>query len=63
MPRGLRDLSSLTRGWTQAVAVEALSPNHWIAREFPKFFFFQFLFIYLFIYGCVGSSFLCKGFL
>ena len=21
------------------------------------------LFIYLFIYGCVGSSFLCKGFL
>ena len=29
------------------------------------FFFFNFwvLFIYLFIYGCVGSSFLCEGFL
>ena len=26
------------------------------------FFFFN-KFIYLFIYGCVGSSFLCKGFL
>ena len=24
---------------------------------------FKFLFIYLFIYGCVGSSFLCEGFL
>ena len=28
------------------------------------FYFFLFLnFIYLFIYGCVGSSFLCEGFL
>ena len=25
--------------------------------------FFLILFIYLFIYGCVGSSFLCEGFL
>ena len=27
-----------------------------------KSFFFLILFIYLFIYGCVGSSFLCEGF-
>ena len=27
------------------------------------FFFFLILFIYLFIYGCIGSSFLCEGFL
>ena len=27
------------------------------------FFFFFFFNIYLFIYGCVGSSFLCEGFL
>ena len=27
------------------------------------FFFFFLIFIYLFIYGCVGSSFLCEGFL
>ena len=27
------------------------------------FFFFKLLFIYLFILGCVGSSFLCEGFL
>ena len=26
-------------------------------------FFFFFKFIYLFIFGCVGSSFLCEGFL
>ena len=30
---------------------------------FLSFFFFLILFIYLFIYGCVGSSFLCEGFL
>ena len=29
---------------------------------FP-FFFFNYLIIYLFIFGCVGSSFLCEGFL
>ena len=28
-----------------------------------KMAFFLLLFIYLFIYGCVGSSFLCEGFL
>ena len=28
-----------------------------------SFFFLNFGFIYLFIYGCVGSSFLCEGFL
>ena len=27
------------------------------------FFFFLKVFVYLFIYGCVGSSFLCEGFL
>ena len=27
------------------------------------FFFLNILFIYLFIYGCVGSSSLCEGFL
>ena len=27
------------------------------------FFFLIYLFIYLFIFGCVGSSFLCEGFL
>ena len=34
---------------------------------FLIFFFFKlynfYLFIYLFIFGCVGSSFLCEGFL
>ena len=30
---------------------------------FSQVFFFKFLFIYLFIYGCGGSSFLCEGFL
>ena len=30
--------------------------------EFFFFFFFN-KFVYLFIFGCVGSSFLCEGFL
>ena len=30
------DLSSLTRDWTQAMAVKVWSPNHWTAREFPQ---------------------------
>ena len=41
----------------------------WECFNFPLIFFFFFKdiffckFIYLFIFGCVGSSFLCKGFL
>ena len=34
---GLQDLNSLTRDWTWAVAVKALSPNHWTTRELPQF--------------------------
>ena len=32
----LGHLSSLTRDWTQALAMQALSISHWTAREFPK---------------------------
>ena len=35
VPCSLRDLSSLTRDWTQAVAVKTLNPNHWTTRELP----------------------------
>ena len=31
---GLRDLSSPTRNWTQAMVVKVSSPNHWTTREF-----------------------------
>ena len=47
----------------------SLTPMHRSSRqkinkETQAFFFFlNFGFIYLFIYGCVGSSFLCEGFL
>ena len=34
----MQDLSSPTRDRTRALAVEALSPNHWTAREIPMFF-------------------------
>ena len=34
----------------------------WILLSLPSFFFFL-IFIYLFIFGCVGSSFLCEVFL
>ena len=32
----LQDCSSLTRDWTQALAVNVPSPNHWTTREFQK---------------------------
>ena len=35
--------------------------NHPVLNVNHTLFFFKFLFIYLFIYGCVGSSFLCEG--
>ena len=37
--------------------------NEWIHKIRLDFFFNKFLFIYLFIFGCFGSSLLCKGFL
>ena len=49
-PHGLRDLSSLTRGpgiEPMPPAVEARSPNHWSAREFPLYFYFdQWIWLY-----------------
>lgn len=36
MPQGLQDLSSSTREGTLALAVKALSPNHWTIRGFPR---------------------------
>ena len=39
MRQGLQDLSSRTSDWTQAMAVEMLSPNHWTSREFPELAF------------------------
>ena len=42
-----------------AGAKQGLLPEERVWRKF----FFLILFIYLFIYGCVGSSFLCEGFL
>ena len=36
---------------------------YFLNTAYPRPFFFFNKFIYLFIYGCVGSSFLCEGFL
>ena len=33
---GLQNLNSLTRDWTWAPSVKALSPNHWTTSEFPE---------------------------
>ena len=47
MLRGLKDLNSLTRDQTQPLAVNAPSPKHWTAREFPtpKFYVLSFLWL------------------
>ena len=42
----LCDLSSLTRDWTCAPAVEAQSPDHWTAREFPQSAFWTWIKIF-----------------
>ena len=36
---------------------------NWATRGQVVLFFFKYLFIYLFIFDCAGSSFLCEGFL
>ena len=63
------------QGPTGGEAERALSPAAWVQCACShdqqsemylltiNFFFFNLLFIYLFIFGCVGSSFLCEGFL
>ena len=40
VPRGLWDLSSRTTDRTQALAVNAPSPNHWTTREILNVFIF-----------------------
>ena len=67
--RGMWDLSSLTRDGTRVPCIVRRILYHWTTGEVPTpllFFFFFFInlfFIYLFIFYCVGSSFLCEGFL
>ena len=36
IPRGLQDLTFLTRDQTQALAMRMPSPSHWTTREFPS---------------------------
>ena len=57
------DLSSLTRDQTHTPCIGRQSLNHWTAREvLGMMSFFKKIYL-LFIFGCVGSSFLCEGFL
>ena len=42
LPCSLQNLSSLTRDWTCAPAVEAWSPNHWTASECPHLSLLEF---------------------
>ena len=49
-------LSTLHFSWT-------CIPSKQISEQLLSFLFFLNFWIYLFIFGCVGSSFLCEGFL
>ena len=58
------DLSSLTRDQSRIPCIVRWILYHWMTREVPpahSFFLSFFFLIYLFIFGCVGSSFLCEG--
>ena len=52
--------SSQTRARTCVPCIGRQILNHCATREALLIFFFN---LFLFIYGCVGSSFLCEGFL
>ena len=49
--------------WLEGVWMVYFSNYPYFTFITGKAFFLIYLFIYLFIFGCVGSSFLCKGFL
>ena len=51
--------SSLTRDRTQAPCLRAQSLNPCATREVPEFY----LFIFIYLFGCIGSSLLYAGFL
>ena len=58
-PRGIWDFSTPARDRTHTPCIGRWNLNHWTSREVSVFFYF--ILFYLFIYGCVGSSFLCEG--
>ena len=45
LPYGLWDLSSSTRDWTWPLAVKVQSSNHWVTREFLRYFSIETLFL------------------
>ena len=58
------DVTLVTRAWIRRLPLK----KSWkkLKGKYTFFFFKEIsilIFIYLFIYGCVGSSFLCEGFL
>ena len=60
LSKGLKQLQVAQDGGAKC-SLHSLSPDLYL---FILFYFIFFKFIYLFIYfGCVGSSFLCEGFL
>ena len=44
-PRGMWDLNSLTRDWTQIPCVGRWSVNHWTTREVPSLFLYFLFFL------------------
>ena len=58
-PRDVWALSSLTWDWTQATAVKGQSPSHWITRECPNRFlydYYLFLFFFIFWLHCMAHG-------
>ena len=68
--RATSDIKKIKKVWKKRIPIYFLWSFIWVRDMFWMlriYFFkkllFKKLFIYLFIYGCVGSSFLCEGFL
>ena len=60
MLQALGDRTSQDRGGEEKAVKGKLSNS---ASEFGLFKKFLFIYLFIFIFGCVGSSFLCEGFL
>ena len=53
---------SLYSKYSLSCAIGGCADKLFLSRTF-FFFFFKFTYLFYFIFGCVGSSFLCEGFL
>ena len=61
-PRGMWDLSSLTRNWTRIPYIGRQSLNHWTTREVPFSYFWSYIFFKINFYWSIVDLQCCVSF-